>query len=361
MKRLLTASIAALLTLGASAQSTQRLTANKVNEYGLIYALPTTTLDITIEAVHTVKQPGEYYKYARKYLNADPITEPSESWTVKSVTITPRGVADTEEQYLMQFKSGSTPFLVLSADNLPLAINAEALEMPTPKLPVAVEPTPTPLQTEAARQVVTEEMMQSQSTAKRAELAAAQIYALRQSRTDLITGQAEQMPPDGAAMQLIIDNINAQEAALTAMFLGTEQQSTAVKTISYTPAEEVTKQVIARISAIDGIVPADDLSGDPVYLTLSITERGELPVNEKGEVKRFPKGGVAYRIPGSAAIDIAYDGQLMASAKIAIAQYGVVFGLNPSIFTDKKAPAYLHFDPTTGAIIELGTIRQGED
>lgn len=359
MKQIIIAAIATSLALGLSAQSTQKLTANKASEYGIIYSLPYTVVDITIEAEHIVKQPGEFFKYAKKYLNATPIAEPSESWTVKSVHITPRGIADSEEQYLMQFKNGSAPYLLLNEDNIPLAINSEkATDLNTPTLPQAVDAAPTPLETPAANQVITEEMMQSQSTAKRAELAAAQIYALRQSRTDLITGQADQMPPDGRAMKLIMDNIDAQEAALTAMFLGTEQRSTAVETITYTPAEETTKQVIARISAIDGIVPSDDLSGDPVYITLAVTERGNLPVNEKGEVKRFPKGGVAYRIPGKARIDISFDGQMMASDQFDIAQYGVVFGLDPGMFTDKKAPAYLILSPATGAIIELGTIQQ---
>jgi hypothetical protein len=37
------------------------------------------------------------------------------------------------------------------------------------------------------------------------------------------------------------------------------------------------------------------------------------------------------------------------------AQYGVVFGLDPKLFNDKKAPAYLLLNPVTGAIKELGT------
>ncbi len=359
MKRLIISAIAATLSLGLSAQTTQKLTANKASEYGIIYSLPYTVVDITIEAEHVVKKPGEFFKYAKKYLNATPITETSESWAVKNIIVTPRGVANSEEQYLMQFKNGSAPYLLLNDDNLPLAINTEKLPVAEAStLPQAVEAAPTPLETPAANQVITEEMMQSQSTAKRAELAAAQIYALRQSRTDLITGQADQMPPDGSAMKLIMNNIDTQEAALTAMFLGTEQRSTTVETITYTPAEEATKQVIARISALEGIVPSDDLSGDPIYLSLAITERGNLPVNEKGEVKRFPKGGVAYCIPGKARIDISFDGKMIASNQFDIAQYGVVFGLDPGMFTDKKAPAYLLLSPTTGAVIELGTIQQ---
>ncbi|WP_301390209.1 DUF4831 family protein, partial [uncultured Muribaculum sp.] len=68
----------------ASGQTTQKFTATKANDYGLVYSLPVTVLDVTIEAEHVVKKPGEFYKYAKKYLNvSDPISEMSESWTVK--------------------------------------------------------------------------------------------------------------------------------------------------------------------------------------------------------------------------------------------------------------------------------------
>lgn len=198
-------------------------------------------------------------------------------------------------------------------------------------------------------------MLQSQSSAKRAELAAKRIYELRQSRSDLITGQADQMPPDGTAMQIVMDQIGAQEAALTAMFVGTEQRETAVKTFTYIPHDEVTRYVLARVSALDGIVDSDDLSGDPITLSLNITDRGKMPVNDKGETKEFPKGGVAYCIPGAASVKISFRGETCWEGSMDVAQYGIVFGLDPKMFTDKKAPAYLLLDPVTGAIKELGT------
>lgn len=358
--RKLSCIIALLFSITVYAQSTHKLTAGKVNEYGLIYSLPETVIDITIETENTVKKPGEFFKYAKKYLNIDnPITEESSKWDLKSITVNSRGTANPDERYIMQFKTGSTPFLIVNDENLPIAINTEDIpEAENITISSPINSAPSPLESEAAMHVITEEMLQSQSTAKRAELAAAQIYVLRQSRTDIITGQSENMPPDGQAMKLVLDNISAQEAALTAMFIGTVQHSTDVRTICYRPGEKVTGEVISRISVTDGIVDADDLSGDPIYLSVDTISCGELPVNEKGIVKQFPKGGVAYRIPGKAGISISFNGKVMIEDEIDVAQYGVVFGLEPGLFTDKKAPAYLIFNPTTGAIRELGTISQ---
>ncbi len=208
---------------------------------------------------------------------------------------------------------------------------------------------------------MTAEMQQSTSSAKRAELAAARIFELRQSRSEIISGTADNMPADGQAMQLALDNLAAQEAALTAMFVGTIQTSTQVETFTVTPPADIQgtqwETIVARLSSLSGIVDADDLTGAPIRLTLNITERGRLPENEKGETKRFPKGGLAYRIPGTAEITINFNGNRITSSTIDVAQYGVVFGLDPNLFTDKKAPAYAIFNPVTGAITELGTVK----
>ena len=64
MKTIKIIALAAALTasMPAFAQETQRLTANKHNEYGLIYSLPKTHVNIEVEAVRTVKKAGPYYR-----------------------------------------------------------------------------------------------------------------------------------------------------------------------------------------------------------------------------------------------------------------------------------------------------------
>lgn len=353
----LVAIIALASVASLNAQTTQKLSAGKVNEYGLIYSLPNTTLDITLVAEKNVKTPGEFFRYAKKYLGVDPITEPSSTCRLTSATVETRGVTDPAERYLVQFKAGSTPFMMLNDQNIPLTVNIEEISLPAvPLRPSAHPADPTILESAAAKQAVTAEMLQSPSSAKRAELAAARIYELREIRSDILSGNAENMPADGKAMQLVLDNLASQEEALTAMFIGTTQTSTYVTTVNYTPSDTNPRKVIARLSMTDGFVAADDLSGAPIYLDLTVTEKGELPVNEKGEVKRFPKGGLAYRVPGKAQVTVTYDGKRMVQSTVDVAQFGVVFGLDPALFTDKKAPAYVVFNPVTGAITELGTL-----
>lgn len=361
MKNSLTSALILLMAVSAGtahAQTSQKLSAGKATEYGLVYSLPVTAIDIYLEAELTEEHPGEFHNYARRHLGVNnAITKDSRTARLKSATIVPRGIADPEQKWLAQFKIGSAPFMILDEAGVPLAINTEnipAAEVPT--VPEAVAAAPSPLETEAARQAVTQDMARSSSTSKKAELAAQRIFELRETRSDILSGQADNPPADGKAMELVLDNLSAQEAALTAMFCGTRSISTVVEKITVVPdSDEVKGDILARLSAVEGIIDSKDLAGAPITLNIKILEKGELPTLDNGTTKSFPKGGVAYRIPGTALISIDYDGQTIASKEVSLAQLGVVFGLDPKLFTDKKAPSMVLFEPATGAILEIGT------
>lgn len=356
--RTLSAALAALViaSLPAPAQTSQKLSAGKATDYGLVYSLPTTALDIYLEAELDEQTPGEFYNYARKHLGInDAITEKSVGAKLKSVTIVSRGVPNPDKRWLAQFKNGTSAYMTLSADNIPLAINSDkTAATETPEIPQARDAEPSPLETPAARQAITADIARSASVSKRAELTAQQIFALRETRSDLLSGQADNAPADGAALKLVLDNLAAQEAALTAMFAGVSANRTVVEKVTFVPdSNEARGKVIARLSAVDGILEPSNLAGAPITIDVKILEQGQLPVTEKGEVKDFPKGGVAYCIPGRAEVSVSYGGKRVASTEVSLAQLGVVFGLNPALFTDKKAPYFLVFDPATGAALAL--------
>lgn len=361
MRYALFALIIALGALGSAAQTSQKITAGKANEYGLIYTLPVTALDIYIAAEITESHPGEFFNYARRHLGiTDAITADSRSAQVTQVVIVPRGVADPSRRYIAQFKPGQTAFITLSGSDLPLAINSETVaEVAPPALPEAKAATASPLEGDAARQAVTADMARSASVSKKAELAAQRIFELRETRSDILSGQADNPPADGQAMKIVLDNLAAQEAALTAMFAGVTTSRTEVQRYTLVPdSTDVSDKVIARLSAVDGLIDADNLAGAPITVDIKILEQGKLPVDEKGEVKTFPKGGVAYAVPGTALMSVYYNGRRIAQQQLSLAQLGIVFGMNPALFTDKKVPYKAIFDPTTGAVVELSPISE---
>lgn len=356
--KLILAAGVAVVGLTASGQTTQRLTADKLNEYALVYSLPKTVLDITIETEHTVQQPGQFYNYANRHLGiANAIKKPHSTVTVKRITITARGVADPDKRYTVQFKSGTGATMLLNDAEVPLAVNQDNVTMPAaPTLPKAMPRQPTILDTEVARHAVTMDITRASSQAKKAELTAQRIFELREQRSDLISGNADNMPPDGGAIKVALEALNAQEEALTAMFQGTTSMFTDVQTVSFVPGQaDSTGVIIARISPLDGIVDVNNLTGMPLYLDFKVIEKGVLPVNEKGQEKTFPKGGLAYTIPGSAQISMSFNGKEIASRTFDIAQLGVTFGIDPGWFTKKNSSGFVEFSPVTGAIVKLST------
>ncbi len=111
--RIVSVGIAAILSsLMMNAQQTKILTADKHNEYGLVYTLPITSLEIEVTAKRTVSKAGPYYQYAKKFIGTDKvIKQDAESWTITDVTVTPYGVPDKDNRYLMQLKSGALTYI----------------------------------------------------------------------------------------------------------------------------------------------------------------------------------------------------------------------------------------------------------
>lgn len=80
--------LAVAVTAGAFGQTSQKLTAGKANEYGLIYSLPLTAIDIYLEAELSEQTPGEYSNYARRHLGiTNAIAEPSRKATLLSLSL----------------------------------------------------------------------------------------------------------------------------------------------------------------------------------------------------------------------------------------------------------------------------------
>ncbi|MDE6096978.1 MAG: DUF4831 family protein [Muribaculaceae bacterium] len=345
--------------LPVRAQQTKILTAEKHNEYGLIYTLPVTALDVEVVAEREVRKSGRYYQYAKKYMGTDKVVkEDAEIWTVKSVRVRPYGIPDPDARYLMQLKPGAVTYIGVDADGMLLSINKspDVRETEPPVVP----------QNEGERigdneylQYVDEDFIASQSSAKQAQMLAENLMEIRDAKISLTRGTAETMPTDGKQLEIMLNSLAHQEAALTAAFLGNTTKETVVRNFTFVPAENGRKTLF-RLSNFNGFVGADDYTGAPVYVSVNITNEGTLPVDSKGEEKKLPKDAVAYCVPGAAEIEISYQGKTLWSGEVELAQFGVVFGLNPSVFTDKKEPSYAVFDPATGALKEIGTVRDEE-
>lgn len=353
MNKIITCILLSAAVFGASAQQTRLLTADKHNEYGLVYTLPTTALSIEVTAQRTVELAGPYWQYAKKYIGTDNvIRQDAEKWEILNVRVTPYGVADRETQYLMQLKPGAITYIAVGDDDMLLAINKEVEAAPVPGTSSAGSLKGRPDVREYL-QYVDEDFVSSQSSAKQAQNLASNMMEVRDAKVSLTRGTAETMPADGQQLKLMLASLKHQEEAFGAAFAGIVQRDTVTRVFTYVPGDE-DKAILFRMSDFAGFVDFDDYAGDPVYINVTDVKNSELPTNANGEVKKLPKDAVMYRIPGTAKVSLTFKGKTLWSGNNEFAQYGVDFGLQPSLFSDKKARSYAVFDTATGALREIG-------
>lgn len=323
----------------------------KANNFGITYSLPKTSLVVEAEVTKVTCKAGPYYQYAEKYLAVqDAIAEDAVYYELGKVRLINRGVPDPDNTYIVEFKPGTVaPYAYLTEDGLLCSINTEYVpaEEKAEKKAVAAK------QGAAQNSVLSEELLMAGSTARQAEVAAKQIYRIRESRMDILTGEADNLPPDGEAMKLVIQQLEAQEQTLSHLFTGTTEKTTDIYEVSVIPSDELDKEVIFRFSKQLGIVDADDLGGAPVYMNLTATERAPQLEPKEAEKKEKSLKGIIYNVPGKAKVEITMGKRTLYKGEAQITQFGTQEGLAPVMFEDKKAPVKISFYPETGAIKQI--------
>lgn len=323
----------------------------KANNFGITYSLPKTSLIVEAEVTKVTCKAGPYYQYAEKYLAVqDAIAEDAVYYELGKVRLINRGVPDPDNTYIVEFKPGTmAPYAYLTEDGLLCSINTEYVpaEEKAEKKAVAAK------QGAAQNSVLSEELLMAGSTARQAEVAAKQIYRIRESRMDILTGEADNLPPDGEAMKLVIQQLEAQEQTLSHLFTGTTEKTTDLYEVSIIPSDELDKEVIFRFSKQLGIVDADDLGGAPVYMNLIATERAPQLEPKEAEKKEKSLKGIIYNVPGKAKVEITMGKRTLYKGEAQITQFGTQEGLAPVMFEDKKAPVKISFYPETGAIKQI--------
>lgn len=317
---------------------------------GVRYYLPRTAFRVvfTIEKTETV--PGRFSKYAYKYLHLQDVpTQPGTSYRILSIELQPYGIPDKTKAYSVRLKPRTiAPMVTLTPDGILVGINADTTPETLPQLP-SDQPAPAPVD---SRRYMTQEMLMATSNAKLAELVADEIYNIRDSRNALIRGEADNTPKDGEQLQLMLSSLEAQETALCTMFSGQTLRSIHVSHMQLIPETLADKTLLCRFSRRFGLVDSDDLSGEPIYL--SITRADTMPdsVPEAAAREKKRPQGIYCNVPVPATFTI-YDatGQYT-SATFPVAQFGTTELLSSALF-DKNATTSVTFHQSTGGVKEI--------
>lgn len=336
---------ALLLATTAVAQTEVTTGVMRGKDYGVTYLLPKTEIEIVLHATKHTYTPGEFCKYADRYLRLSNVSaEAEEHWTLDKMETRAAGVPDRENVYFVKMKDKTVaPLMELTEDGIVRSIN-----MPLSNWQAAPQAQSQATEKEIdPRSFLTEEILMTSSSAKMAELIAKEIYNIRESKNALLRGEADNMPKDGAQLKLMLDNLNLQERAMTEMFSGKVKEEKKTFTVRLTP-EETSNQVAFRFSKKLGLVANNDLAGEPYYISITDLKTLDIPADD-GKKK---VDGIAYNLPGKAQVTLTHNNKKLFDEQLSITQFGTIEYLAPILF-NKNSTIKVLFDTATGGIIKV--------
>lgn len=336
-------------SLSSAAQTEVRNYQPGITEEGVTYFLPHTRLLISVTARKTTLIPGEYAAYAQKYLRLKNVPrENTDQWELIEVSIRPYGVADRSKAYTIKLNPKSAaPLVSLTQDGRLLSINTQATtETPLPQPKVKKDENTYALNPNDFK---TEEILAAGSTMKMAELAANEIYDIRENRSLLAKGQADFMPKDGTQLKMMMEQLDKQEAGLLMLFEGTKSSETQTFTFSYDPNTETSADVLFRFSKYFGPVSPNDLSGDPIYIKIKNVTTSQTATETK---KKKEEKDIRYIVPGKADVQIFDNQKQYASMSVSLAQFGRIEHLGGDLF-NKRFTTQVQLYPETGGIKKI--------
>ena len=353
--------LSAGLLLSVITASSQGLSATYqpgVTQDGVTYWLPKTMITVTVTAQKQTFKPGEFSRYAERYLRLTDVKDKAEEvWSITDIKISTTGVPDKDNLYTLAFPAkGNRPYFELTGDGVISAVNVRKKQEPAPKVQA---PAPKEVKKVNPQEFMTEEILMASSTAKMAELTAKEIYNIRESRNNITRGQADFVPTDGESLKFMLESLSQQEAALLTLFNGTSETEEVTFTINVTPDEAVNKQILFRFSTKLGVLPVDNLAGEPVWIDITDRKMADsynlTPEQQKKlQSANSKKTGafLYYRLPGRAIVRIYNNRESFLEDDIQMAQFGSVEVISTTIM-GKMAETKITYDTTTGAVLTI--------
>ncbi len=294
MKRLVISLVAVLLSLSAVAQ----LPAYPLYKNVEGYMLPRTVVEVEVVQEREVIIRGPYARYASQYLGVTGAAMvDKESYKILGAQITWRTEADPQSGYALkgtEAQMSSTFEWLGDSPNLADALPSDGdflgadIQGHTPFKDVG---TNTKLSGSSSLSAGRNSAVEK-SEAEMASDAAQVIFKIRTRRLELICGdQGEYVFGEGLSAALA--EMARIEEEYTALFLGKRYTQTTVNRFELTPKEGDSRLVAFRFTAQGGVVSADDLSANPVFLEFSTVETPKATaINPSQKVKTLP-----YRLP----------------------------------------------------------------
>ena len=332
-----------------------------MSEGSIIYGLPRTIFNVSVEMERTIEIPGPYSRFADDLLGiSDAVLEESEFWSITSVSVNTHEELDPSEYYVIKSSSFlKSNALSLRREGLILDINPLQfyvtekqsagdghefdqlrfedlgsdeyynLQRDTAYKRVNLDSTfiRIPYIVEKKRRLATEQL---------AEKAAKRIMELRDGKHLILTGEANVFPQNEAA----INEMNRIEREYTELFAGKVIKEKRIYSFSVIPVPGMEKKLLPlfQFSELTGPLAANAKGGTPVNIEMipELKTRALTVINKNqpGEVNTtFDK--LFYRVPDIANIKISMGNEVLFNSRKMIYQFGETIQLPANFIIGK--------------------------
>lgn len=275
---MLVAIAAIAISVDASAQQVVKKRIGTYKENGnVVIAEATTTLAIDVVVEHEVFTPGVYARYAQKLLGTRASLVERNEYRIVDADV---AVIEDPTHY------------VYDGDKLYDAPAVYSRELPLP---------------------INRMTSVEQSLDVAAKEAAEQIFALRRTRIELISGEFGD-GVFGGGLESALKEIERLERLYLELFYGVRSVETMSERFYLPVTKSQPATVVARFNPEKGLVANDDLTGDIILVTI-IPSKMEYP---QGDIK----GTVAYRYANNADVSVGYGNDIIAHRILPVYEFG---------------------------------------
>jgi hypothetical protein len=328
---------------------------------GVVYALPRTGIQIEVEADQEILVHGPYFAFAQKYLGInDAPKADEENWTISNVSMETYGEPDPAAVY--KAVGNTATLLSLSEEGIMLGINSEVKPEASKVITNVVPMKPSDLGSVWTELSMHSFLAEKDTTKKsgsnfksfeeKAAEAASDILKYRKRMASVLAAKDDKFLPDGEAYKTMITGLNEIIDNYVALFAGKKIHRIHHFRFEVVPDGKSGKALVAfRFSPTAGVLPVSNVSGKPIMLELEPISELKQKI-ESTVTPEITTKGIYYRIPAVTQVRLLNGSDILAQAKMNIAQFGVITALSDGLLNGEYS---IEFYPTTGAIRRIGT------
>lgn len=353
----------------------------------VVYHLPKTSIAFEAEFRKKIFLKGPYSEFAEKYLGIKNVMQIDKTeWNITSIDIKQIFEPDSAFAFLIDAKDNVyANNIQLTPDGLIQCINCKNSNFNTlentithynldskfeqiPFTDLSVKSNflkPNEKKNKKAKKdtsfaeipIMKKEVLQK-TTEMKAQEAAHFIHRLRKRRFKLVSGAYEKFAQQNE-VKVLLEELEREEKEYLELFIGKSYEEYYNFTFYMTPDKNniTTPTLLFRFAPNKGILPLDDLRGNPILVSILKTNNTHLnslyTEKQKNNKKRKDAlNGFYYRTPELCKIQIFNAQELIASTSLLIPQLGNLQSLAPDILNDDTA---IEFYPQLGAIKRIQT------